>query len=280
MQAAFKNATPQSKRRWLTLGIALAALLVLGFYTVSDPNLLSSHGPLLAGDYAGALVCHRITERSFTIAGRQMPLCARCTGIYLGIALSFVTFLVAGRVRWSELPSTRIILVLVGFIGIMGVDGVNSFSHFFPSFPHVYTPQNWLRLVTGMGTGLAMGIIVFPALAQTLWQEQEMKRIVRNGNELLGLMVLAGILILLVLSNQPTLLYVLGVVSAAGIVVILTSLNSMLLLIFTRRDAQAVNWKQTIAPLSIGLALTAVQIYLVAFLRITYIGTINGFPGL
>lgn len=280
MQAAFGTTLSAGQRRGLTVALVLAALLVLGFYTVSDPNLLSGHGPLTAGDYAGSLVCHRISERSFTIAGRQMPLCARCTGIYLGIALSFVTFLAAGRSRWSELPSTKIMLILVGFIAIMGVDGVNSFSHFFPNVPHVYTPHNWLRLVTGMGTGLALGIIIFPALAQTLWHEQKLVAILRDGHELLGLLVLAGILILLVLSNQPTILYVLGLVSAAGIVVILTSLNSMLLLIFTRRDAQARNWRQTIVPLGIGLALTAAQIYLVAFLRLTYIGTLSGFPGL
>ncbi|MCB0006442.1 MAG: hypothetical protein KDE04_08295, partial [Anaerolineales bacterium] len=103
---------------------------------------------------------------------------------------------------------------------------------------------------------------------------------IRNGQELLGMVGLAGLVVLLVLSNQPTILYVLGVVSAAGIIMILTSLNSMLLLIFTRRDARAVNWRHTIVPLTLGLALTAAQIYLVVYLRLTYIGTLAGFPGL
>lgn len=37
--------------------------------------------------------CHQIPERSFFIAGRQFPLCARCTGIFTGILL-FPIFLV------------------------------------------------------------------------------------------------------------------------------------------------------------------------------------------
>lgn len=33
---------------------------------------------------AGAVVCHQIPERSFFIDGRQLPVCARCTALYLG----------------------------------------------------------------------------------------------------------------------------------------------------------------------------------------------------
>jgi uncharacterized membrane protein len=36
---------------------------------------------------AGALVCHQRVERSFELAGYPMPVCARCTGIYLSGAL-------------------------------------------------------------------------------------------------------------------------------------------------------------------------------------------------
>ena len=280
MQSVLDRLPTESRRRWLGLAIVLAALLVLGFYTVTDPEQLHDHALLSIGDYAGALVCHRITARSFTIAGRQMPLCARCTGMYLGIALVFITMFLAGRTRWSELPAVKILLILLGFIGLMGIDGLNSFSHFFPDLPHLYTPQNWLRLVTGMGTGLALGIIIFPALAQTLWHEQVIQPSIRNGPELLGVIGLAIVLILLVLSNQPAILYVLGLVSAAGIVMILTSLNSMLLLIFTRRDARAVHWGHTVVPFALGLAITAAEVYLVVYLRLTYIGTIAGFPGL
>lgn len=35
---------------------------------------------------AGANVCHQRPERSFHIAGHQMPVCARCTGLYVSAA--------------------------------------------------------------------------------------------------------------------------------------------------------------------------------------------------
>ena len=34
--------------------------------------------------------CHQMPERSFFIRGYQFPLCARCTGIYLGHILAFL----------------------------------------------------------------------------------------------------------------------------------------------------------------------------------------------
>ena len=39
---------------------------------------------------AGALVCHQRVERTFEIAGGSLPVCARCTGLYLSGALGAV----------------------------------------------------------------------------------------------------------------------------------------------------------------------------------------------
>jgi hypothetical protein len=45
--------------------------------------------PLAAAIYAfGAAVCHQQSERSFHLWTAQLPVCARCTGIYVGAALS------------------------------------------------------------------------------------------------------------------------------------------------------------------------------------------------
>lgn len=41
---------------------------------------------------AGSVVCHQLPDRSFFIDGRQLPVCARCTGLYLGGLAGFVTW--------------------------------------------------------------------------------------------------------------------------------------------------------------------------------------------
>ncbi|MEW5986062.1 MAG: DUF2085 domain-containing protein [Chloroflexota bacterium] len=271
-----KIQNPKSKIALVVLGV----LVVLAFYTLSDPGRLADSHLLNAADYAGYAICHRIPSRSFTIAGRQMPLCARCTGMYLGIFLTFAVLGLAGRWRWSELPPLRILLILVGFVGVMGIDGINSYSHFFLELPHLYEPRNWLRLVTGMGTGLALGSIVFPALAQTLWREQVARPSLGNGREFGGLLLVGVAAILLVLSNQAAVLFVLAMVSAAGVVLIITALNTMVLLIAFRRDARSERWWQAAGPLLVGLVLAIAEIAAVDVARFALTGTMAGLPGL
>jgi uncharacterized membrane protein len=61
--------------------------------------------PLLPGGAAamlyaiGSLICHQIPERSFYLAGFQLPVCGRCLGIYVGAACgaAFVLMRLGGR---------------------------------------------------------------------------------------------------------------------------------------------------------------------------------------
>lgn len=268
------------RRRVVALGVVLLVLVAMGWFAVTDSTHLA-HEPLLTGgDYLGAAICHRITSHSLMINGRQFPLCARCTGMYLGVALAFGALLLAGRTRRTDLPPLPLLLTLVGFISIMGIDGLNSYSHFFPNFPHVYEPQNWLRLVTGLGAGLAMGLLIFPALMQTLWRDVNGRPIIETARELLGMVLLAGTAVLLVLSNQPTLLYVLALVSVAGVLLIVTSINAVLLLMLFKRDGFAVRWQETAVPLLASFVLTLIQLGTITLLRLNFTGTITGFPGL
>lgn len=44
--------------------------------------------PVAALTYAfGSLICHQRPERSFHLAAAQLPVCARCLGLYLGAAI-------------------------------------------------------------------------------------------------------------------------------------------------------------------------------------------------
>ena len=267
-------------RRLIPLLVVSTVLLLMGFYSITDSARLAGDHALDGADYVGYSVCHRITDRSFTIAGRQLPLCARCTGMYLGVSLTFAILALAGRRRWAYLPPLKVVLALLGLIALLAIDGINSYSHFFPNLPHLYEPRNWLRLLTGLGAGLAMGAILFPALSQTLWRDQQPRPAIRNMRELLGLVIIALIVAFLVLSEQPTILYVLGLVSASGVLVVLTAINCTALLILSRRDARATRWQQAIVPLTVGLLLAVAQVAVISFVRYSATGTMNGFPGL
>ena len=120
---------PDTRRDWLLLALALIAIIGI--------TLLAQGGLLDKADKVGYAVCHRITIRSFLIGERQMPLCARCTGQYLGAVAGLLYLLLRGRARASELPSPSVLTVLLLFLGIWAFDGVNSYLTLFPGMPHL-----------------------------------------------------------------------------------------------------------------------------------------------
>jgi uncharacterized membrane protein len=65
----------------------------------------------------GGLICHQRPERSFFVDAQQLPVCARCTGLYLSAAAGLVMWLglkVARRWRPMPLdPRTAIRLLLL-----------------------------------------------------------------------------------------------------------------------------------------------------------------------
>ena len=78
--------------RWraafVAVSIAWAVLLVAVPFAASQPHVSPMAAALIAGVYAvGSLVCHQLPERSYHLWAAQMPVCARCTGIYLGAML-------------------------------------------------------------------------------------------------------------------------------------------------------------------------------------------------
>jgi len=91
----------------------------------------------------------------------------------------------------------------------MGIDGVNSYIGFFPALPRFYESQNWLRLVTGTMHGLTMSVILLPIISESLWHPSLLKNepVIRNFKDFAMLVAGAAVIILIVLTGQPFLLY-------------------------------------------------------------------------
>jgi len=275
----FTAALPRAGRRWVIPGIAAAALLLMFFYALTDGAFVNQDPLLAAGTWSGYALCHRLTERSFTVYGRQFPLCARCTGMYLGAALTILTLFLAGRARQVLLPRRGIFIAMLLLLALMGIDGINSYSHFFPDAPHLYEPRNWLRLATGMGAGLTLGVITFAALAQALWRWPRYAPLIENWRELTGLILLGFITAVLVLSNLQPLLYVLALASSVGLIFVVAALNTAVVLVFLRSDGQSETWKEAARPLLAGLILAVMELAAISTVRWAMTGTLTGFPG-
>ena len=264
---------PRQISRRLAILVVLVALAVLVMWTLGTPP-----GILGKADAIAYAICHRIESRSFMIdADTFMPLCARCTGIYLGVMISYLVTVAARRTRASNLPPRGVIAVLIVFVGIMGFDGVNSYLHLFPGVTGLYEPNNVLRLVTGMGCGLALFNLVFPVFNSMAWYTPDQGRPLENMRELLGLCAVAGIVILIVLSDRPVFMWVFGVISTLGVILMLTMIGTVLFLSFTRLHRSVMQWRDLAIPLLAGLTLAMIEIGAIDILRFALTNTWAGF---
>ena len=90
--------------RYAATGLAAIAVTWL-LLIISAPVLWI---PLAGSIYlAGALICHQLSERSFHLHGTQLPVCARCFGLYLGAALGSLAVAINSQVFDRVLLSGR-----------------------------------------------------------------------------------------------------------------------------------------------------------------------------
>jgi uncharacterized membrane protein len=255
---------------WNKLVFIGVGLLLLGWLLNTPAGLLGK------ADAIGYAVCHRIDLRSFHLGERQLPLCARCTGMYLGAVLGLVYQGLVSRKR-AGMPSKGIIVAMAFFILAFAIDGLNSFLSLIPTAPHLYDPQNWLRLLTGMGMGLAIAIAIFPGFNQTMWVDHDPRPAMGNWTKFAGLLGLAALLVVLVLTDNPLLLYPLALVSAGGVLLLLTVVYSMVWVMIMGAENRYQRINQMLLPLVAGFGMALFQIVLLDLGRYWLTGTWEGF---
>ena len=145
-----------------------AALLLLTPWVASRLRASEGAAALVLGVYGiGSLVCHQLPARSYRVWSVQMPVCARCAGIYFGAAIA-ATLSVAPLKRR---PTS-------GAVDVYGAVGGRRFSGADPSrnalivavVPTLVTlvyewttgdmPAHWIRTAAGVPIGAVAAWLV------------------------------------------------------------------------------------------------------------------------
>jgi uncharacterized membrane protein len=267
-------------KKIIQIFVILAAILVItGWLVETPPGLLGK------ADSVGYAVCHRIDERSFHIGTRQLPLCARCTGMYLGAMTGLVFQMIMGRKR-DRIPHWSVLVVLGILTAVFGVDGANSYLYLIKSIqpgvlaniPNLYVPNNTLRILTGSGMGLAMSVMLFPAFNQTVWANGVEKRIFPDLRPFALVMGITILLDLLMLTGSPIVLYPVAFISTIGVLVLLTMVYCMVWVMIMGQDNAFTRYSQLWLPLLAGLTIAMIQTFAIDMLRLWLTGTWGAFP--
>lgn len=93
----------------------------------------------------GGYTCHQMHERSFSYKGYQFPVCARCTGIFIGQIIGVICIVLGLRINfiWS------IVLILP-----MAIDGLIQLMKIMES-------NNIRRFITGFISGVGYMYLLF-----------------------------------------------------------------------------------------------------------------------
>ena len=277
--------------KWL--GIALDLGGVIAFIVLTPGDILRKF------DYVGAAVCHRRLSHSFSMAGRQLPLCQRCSGTFPGaLTCLLVHYLLLRRRRSLDFPAWQVLVVLCAFAALWGLDGVNSTTsdgQFYILLQNFitrpegigilgYAPQPWLRLVSGALMGMSMSAILVPAFNQTMWADGEQKRALRPWHDFALLIVIelamAAVIYLAEPRPEPIFMVLISIYQIAGVLAMFVLLGAMLFTLALRKDATLLQWRDAWVPLVWGIVFALVVISVMDFVRLQITGTIDGVPGL
>lgn len=276
MEQAKKQPLAHNLSRWL---VPLAALIVFGvWFYIAPPGVLGK------ADSIGYAVCHRIDERSFQIFGRQLPLCARCTGEFYAAGITLF-FLAIVSPKKSGMPGWKLGAPLLLFLFAFGLDGSNSYLYLLKqtspgtleNIPNLYIPNNTLRLFTGSGMGIALASILFPAFNSSAWKTHDPAPALdwKKLGSLIGIVLITN---LLILTEQPVILYPVAIVSVLGVLSLLIIVFSMVWVLMMRLENAFDSLPQMWMPFLAGTTLALLMITVIDLLRFSLTGTWGGFP--
>ncbi|MFN2303166.1 MAG: DUF2085 domain-containing protein [Anaerolineales bacterium] len=261
--------TPLQKRPSIWVYLIIAILLTIIGLSLAPSGLLGK------ADAIGYAVCHQIDERSFHMGDRTFPLCARCSGLFLGALLGMLFQIAQGRKgKMPPLPA----LILFGLMALAwAVDGLNSFTMLVPRLPSLYQTQNWTRLLTGTGLGLAVAAILWPSFLQTTFKVWEDQPALGTWKQIAALIAMAAVLDILLLLEIPWVLLPMAFLATGAVVGLLTMVYCMVIVLITKKENTYANFKPLMVPLIGGYILALLQIGGIDLLRYLLTGTWDGF---
>lgn len=260
----------QRNSKLLKIFLVAASLALITTWLIYTPS-----GLLGKADAVGYAVCHRISARSFFLEDRPIPLCARCSGMYLGAFLTLLFQIRRGK--RGGYPSRKVSIILFLFLAGFAVDGSNSYVSIIPGISQLYPSQNWLRLVTGTGMGIGMAALLYPLFNQIAWSDYEDLPALQSWQDILILLGIAATADLLTLTQNPFVLYPLAIISSGTVLAMLAVIYTIIWILILKRENQFKQIKEIWWLLLMGLDTAILQIFLFDFVRLTITGTWNGF---
>lgn len=242
--------------RWLVIWWAL---LVVAFFSAPWP----------LGEKVWAVahgICAQSAGHMLSFGARQLPLCARDSGLYLGALLAAVYLVVRGRwLAAGRPPRWFWIVCAVGAAFFLG-DVANSVAEDW-FYGAVYPPHNLLRMASGLMMGLIVSVLTFWAINLSFEKRHLDRPLLPHGADAIGLFLTVALGGAALWSGWPALYIPLTVLSMGGMVAMLLLANALGLLTLTRGRGLLANEWESVRLVFWGSVATALEIAFLSWLR-------------
>jgi uncharacterized membrane protein len=121
----------------------------------------------------GSFVCHQLPERSFHLGGVQIPVCARCIGVYGGFAVMAWAFVAAPRRPRSNGPRG---LTARSARWIFVVSALPTALTLAVEWSGIWRGSNVVRAIAGSTLGVGLAFVVMSAVATLHYSGCEPRR--------------------------------------------------------------------------------------------------------
>jgi uncharacterized membrane protein len=205
-------------------------------------------------------------SHSVFLGGEQLPLEARMGGIFLGFLCSVALVAVLGRLRASRPPTGTLGVACWSLVALTALDGLNAFFSD-GGLAHLYAPNAPLRLLTGLGAGLGLGLMSVPVVASVVWSQPSDEASIEDPVEFLAALAIVGLVGALLLAGVGALLWPFALAMLGGVVVAFGVANLYIIVLATGRLRQAVTLSSLSGGLLSSLGLTLLELGALSGLR-------------
>ncbi len=249
-----------AERRWATTLLGLVTGMLLGVILMPGVSL----------ERTLYLALHGICAQSHNLisGGIQLPLCARDSGMYLSELATLGVIAVRGRGHAGRLPPLPISLVILGLFLLMAADGINSTLDEL-GMATAYAPRTDLRLLTGMGAGIGLALVVLLVLNTALRRDvDDHLRALGSWRELGMVLAVNGLIVAALAADIPLLAIPLALLVTVGVVGNLTVVMLLFPSLALGLAGRVTRMSQLAHPAVIGLVLALTFILALARYRI------------
>ncbi len=203
----------------------------------------------------GFSVCHQLPSRSLAIGNAVLPVCSRCSGIYMGFFVTAIILFIMFRGKENDLPPPYILIIFSIFFLSMIIDGIAS------NFG-LYNTNNNIRFITGLLCGSSVMVITYPVFVFQYYKQSKKGKLFKRPQKFIIYLLILAVFIALTLFRIDflgSLYYYLSVLSILFTFYFVNLVMVLLIPPFSRK-ASALMSKYLILPSAIAAALLSIEL--------------------